>query len=198
VGVRNAPSSHAVEEKRRLDLVGDARKQRALGRPANLRANEENGTLGGCEDRGCALETGGSSNNICSDRKFSDFKVDLEFNISPDGNSGVYLRGRHEIQIKDDYNVGHTTKGATGALCPFVSPSVFVSRPADQWQTVEATLIGNKVTVILNGTKIHDGIELNQVVSGVLDNNINAPGPILLQGNRGTVRFRNLMIKEIK
>jgi TolB-like protein len=141
---------------------------------------------------------GRSRRDLYTEDGFWNFNFRCEFMIGTGGDSGIFLRGRHEIQISDDYNVGHTAKGATGALCPFVSPSVFVSRPADQWQTVEATLIGNKVTVILNGTKIHDGIELNQVVNGVLDKNINAPGPILLQGNRGTVRFRNLMIKEIK
>ncbi len=68
---------------------------------------------------------------------------------------------------------------------------------AGQWQTAEATIIGNRITVVLNGVKIHDNVECTRPTGGEIDNKIGEPGPILLQGDHGTVSFRNIRIKEL-
>ncbi|MGC9036826.1 MAG: 3-keto-disaccharide hydrolase, partial [Verrucomicrobiia bacterium] len=112
-------------------------------------------------------------------------------------NSGFYLRGRYEIQILGDYKSGKTSKGGNGAIYAFKAPDVFVSKPGDQWQTVEATIIGNRITVIMNGQKIHDNVEVPAPTGGELDRNVNEPGPIMLQGDHGEVAFRNIRIKEL-
>ncbi|MCL4787092.1 MAG: DUF1080 domain-containing protein, partial [Verrucomicrobia bacterium] len=65
-------------------------------------------------------------------------------------------------------------------------------------QSVEATIIGNKITVIQNGVKIHDNVEVTRGTGGELDNKYDQPGPIFLQGDHGTVWFRNMRIKELK
>ena len=112
-------------------------------------------------------------------------------------NSGFYLRGRHEIQIFGDYQSGKPTLSGNGAIYNVKAPSEFASKPGDEWQTAEATIVGNKITVVLNGKKIHDEVECNKATGSEIDNKVNEPGPIFLQGDHGTVSFRNIMIKEL-
>ena len=113
-------------------------------------------------------------------------------------NSGFYLRGRHEIQIVGDFHKGATSLGGNGALYNFKSPDTFVSKPPDQWQTTEATIISNRITVVLNGVRIHDNVECNKATGSELDAKVDQPGSIFLQGDHGTVWFRNMRIKELK
>jgi hypothetical protein len=118
--------------------------------------------------------------------------------VPDNSNSGFYLRGRHEIQILGDFSKGATGLGGNGAIYNFKAPDKFVSKPGGEWQTAEATMIGNKITVILNGVKIHDNVECNKATGSELDNKVDQPGAIFLQGDHGTVWFRNLRIKELK
>lgn len=136
--------------------------------------------------------------DLVTDQKFQNFTVKYEFMVPDNSNSGFYLRGRHEIQILGDFAKGKTGLGGNGALYNFKVPDKFVSKPGGEWQTAEATIIGNKITVVLNGVKIHDNVECAKPTGGELDNKVNEPGPILLQGDHGTVWFRNLQIKELK
>ena len=116
----------------------------------------------------------------------------------PDGsNSGFYLRGRHELQILGDFAGGKATKGGNGAIYQHTAPSEFASKPGGEWQTVEATIIGNKITVILNGKKIHDNVECDKATGSELDGNVKEPGSFFLQGDHGTVSFRNITVKEL-
>lgn len=144
------------------------------------------------------VNKGEHGTDLVSDRKFKDFTVRYDYMVPDNSNSGFYLRGRHEIQILGDYGKGETSTGGNGALYAFKAPDKFVSKPGGEWQTVEATIIGNRITVVMNGVKIHDNVECNKATGGELDNKVNEPGPIMLQGDHGTVWFRNLRIKEIK
>jgi hypothetical protein len=62
---------------------------------------------------------------------------------------------------------------------------------------VEATIIGHRITVILNGVKIHDNVECTKATGSELDGKVEEPGQIFLQGDHGTVSFRNIRIKEL-
>lgn len=135
--------------------------------------------------------------DLVSERKFRDFTLRYEYMVAPGSNSGMYLRGRYEIQILDDYNSSQSTITGNGALYNFKAPKIFASRPAGEWNQVEATILGNHVTVTLNGIKIHDNVEVPRATGGQLDDDLDAPGPILLQGDHGAVAFRNIRIKEI-
>ena len=141
------------------------------------------------------LGTGEHGVDLVTDATFRDFTVRYEYQVPDGSNSGFYLRGRHEIQILGDYKSGKVAKGGNGAIYNFKEPSEFVSKPGGEWQTVEATIVGNKITVIQNGKKIHDAVECDKGTGGQIDNNVNEPGPILLQGDHGTVSFRNIRIK---
>src|SRR6185369_15485747 len=130
--------------------------------------------------------------DLVTDQKFKNFTVKYEFMVPDNSNSGFYLRGRHEIQILGDFAKGATSLGGNGAIYNFKAPDKFVSKPGSEWQTAEATIIGNKITVILNGVKIHDNVECTKATGSELDNKIDQPGSIFLQGDHGTVSFRNL------
>lgn len=129
---------------------------------------------------------------------FQDFVLRFEFKIPKGANSGVYLRGRYELQIVDDYDRGQPSNGGNGAIYSQAPVAQFASKPAGQWQTVEATIVGQKITVVLNGVKVHDQFECKAPTGGQLDNNVEQPGPIMLQGDHGSISFRNLTIKELK
>lgn len=143
------------------------------------------------------LKTGEHGVDLVTDQKFWNFTVRFDYMVPDGSNSGFYLRGRHEIQILGDYAKGEATKGGNGAIYNHTPPSKFVSKPGDQWQTVEATIVGDKITVVLNGVKIHDNVVCDRATGSELDKNVNEPGAIFLQGDHGTVSFRNLRIKEL-
>ena len=144
------------------------------------------------------VNKGEHGTDLVTDRKFMNFTVKYEYMVPDNSNSGFYLRGRFEIQILGDAASNAATKTCNGSLYNFKAPDKFVSKPGGEWQTVEATIIGNKVTVIHNGVKTHDNVECLKGTGGQLDNNIDQPGPIFLQGDHGTVSFRNIQIKELK
>jgi hypothetical protein len=152
-------------------------------------------------EKGILINTvnqGEHGTDLVTDQKFKNFTVKYEYMVPDHSNSGFYLRGRHEIQILGDVADGKPSVGCNGAIYSFKAPDKFVSKPGGVWQTAEATIIGDKITVVLNGVKIHDNVECHRGTGGQLDNNVDEPGPILLQGDHGTVWFRNLLIKELK
>ena len=143
------------------------------------------------------VEPGHHGVDLVSDTKFWNFTVKYEYLVPDGSNSGFYLRGRHELQILGDFASGKSTKTGNGAIYNHTAPSVFAGKPAGEWQTVEATMIGNKITVFLNGKKIHDHVECDRATGSELDGNVKEPGAFLLQGDHGTVSFRKIMVKEL-
>jgi type 1 glutamine amidotransferase len=139
----------------------------------------------------------GHGNDLVTDQKFRDFVVRYEYMVPKGANSGFYLRGRHEIQILDDADRKKPELGGNGAIYNLKAASELVSRKAGEWQTVQASIIGNKVTIILNGVKIHDNVEVDKATGSELDANVDQPGSIFLQGDHGAVAFRNIRIKTL-
>ena len=140
---------------------------------------------------------GAHGTDLLTGQKYWNFAVRFEFQVPDGANSGFYLRGRHEIQILGDSKGGKKSKGCNGAIYAFKEPDQFVSKPAGEWQTAEAVIVGNRITVTLNGVKIHDNVVCDRPTGGEVDNKVGQPGPILLQGDHGTVWFRNLKIQEL-
>jgi len=113
--------------------------------------------------------------------------------VDPKSNSGIYLRGRYEIQVLDGFGRPLDVH-SQGALSGFIVPTVNADKPAGEWQSYEITLIANRVTVILNGTKIIDNGEVPGITGGALDANEKDAGPIMLQGDHGRVQFRKVRL----
>lgn len=138
-----------------------------------------------------------SGSNLVSDQKFEDFKLHVEFRCPPGSNSGVYLRGRYEVQIADDKGKD-PSKGLFGAIYGFITPSEMAAKDASEWQTYDITLIGRMVTVIANGKTIISNQEIPGITGGALDSNEGEPGPIYFQGDHGPIDFRSVVITPAK
>jgi hypothetical protein len=131
---------------------------------------------------------------LINSSKFGDFKLHVEFNCGPDSNSGVYLRGRYEVQIETD-SASDGPKERMGSVYGFLAPSTEPARKPGEWQSYDITLIGRMVTVVLNGQTIIDNKEIPGITGGALDSHEELPGPIYLQGTeKGRVMFRNIVI----
>jgi hypothetical protein len=134
-----------------------------------------------------------SGANLVTDRKFNDFKLHIEFRYPKESNSGIYLRGRYELQIEDNAGM-EPSKDHLGAIYGFIVPSAMAAKPAGEWQTYDVTLIGRLVTVVANGKTIICNQPIPGITGGALDSREGEPGPILIQGDHGPVEFRNIII----
>jgi hypothetical protein len=131
--------------------------------------------------------------NLVSEKKFWNFSLDAEFRILPHGNSGIALRGRYELQLVDDADKPPSARGS-GAILGRVAPSVNPAYPAGEWQTISVRLIGRQVTETFNGIRVIDRLNIEGPTAIAMDANESEPGPILLQGDRGLVEFRKLVV----
>jgi len=150
---------------------------------ANNKWSAQNGELVNAE-RGANLRT---------TRKFDDFKLHIE-TYCPDEhcNSGIYLRGRYEVQVGTEG--GTQPSHEQGAVYGMVAPSPAQPLGVGQWQVFDITLVGRNVTIVQNGTKIQDNVEIPGITGGALDANEGQPGPFFLQGDHGPIKYRNITI----
>ena len=91
--------------------------------------------------------------NLITDKKFEDFKLSIEFRYPKGSNSGVYLRGRYEVQVEDNYGL-EPESTLFGGIYGFLKPNQMAAKPAGEWQRYEITLIGRRVSVVANDKKI--------------------------------------------
>ena len=131
--------------------------------------------------------------NLVSEKKLFNFSIDAEFRILPRSNSGIALRGRYELQLLDDFDKPASNHGS-GSILGRLAPSLNAAYPAGEWQTIAIRLIGRQVTEIFNGIRVMDRLNIDGPTAIALDANESDPGPILLQGDRGQVEFRKLVV----
>ena len=140
------------------------------------------------------LVSNGRGPDIITTSKFGDFKLHVEFDCAPKSNSGVYLRGRYEVQVETD-SAEEPPSHHTGGVYGFLAPTPELPRRSGEWQTFDITLVGRTITVVQNGQTIIDHKEIPGITGGALDSHEELPGPIYLQGSeQGRVAFRNLVI----
>ena len=145
-----------------------------------------NGELAVVEPKGNA--------DLVSDRTFQDAKLHVEFNVEPKSNSGVYVRGKYEVQILDnpDKKMAVDPHGC-GAVYSRLPPKTDATKPAGEWQALDITMVGRQITVVLNGTEVVNGI-VEGITGGAISPWEEEPGPLMLQGDHGKVRFRNVVL----
>lgn len=134
-----------------------------------------------------------SGSNIITDSSFEDFKLHIEFRYPAGSNSGVYLRGRYEIQVED--NRGQEPASTLfGGIYGFITPNEMAALAPGEWQSFDITLVGRLVTVVANGKTIICDQLIPGITGGALNSREGEPGPIMLQGDHGPIEYRNIII----
>jgi hypothetical protein len=134
--------------------------------------------------------------NLRSIRKFDDFKLHIEFNCPEEGNSGVYLRGRYEVQVEYEKPGTEDPFHSMGSIYGFLAPKVELPRQAGQWEAFDITLVGRNVTIVRNGVTTIDHQEIPGITGGALDSHEGEPGPFYFQGDHtGGMMYRNITIR---
>ncbi len=134
-----------------------------------------------------------SGGNLVTKQEFEDFKLHVEFRYPEGSNSGIYLRGRYEVQVVDSYGM-EPESHLLGGIYGFIDPSVNAAKKAGEWQTFDISLTGRMITVELNGTEIICNRPIPGITGGALDSHEGEPGPIMIQGDHGPVDYRNITI----
>jgi len=143
-----------------------------------------------------AMTNSPPSNNLVSKQKFQDFKIHAEYKVAQNSNSGIYVRGRYELQVLDDFGKPPDVHSHM-AVYAWHAPLVNASKPVGEWQAMDATIVGNRVTVVLNGKKVQDNSTFEAVTGGALDANELEPGPIMIQGDHDKITYRKVTVTPI-
>jgi hypothetical protein len=153
----------------------------------------------------------GQSHDIVSKEKYGDIKLEVEVMVPKGSNSGIYLMGNYEVQVFDSFGVEKMRDVDMGALYSAAPPKVNASKAPGEWQKYviefrapkfddkgKKTANAKFVKVELNGTVIHENVEMKGVTGGSLDNKESATGPLMFQGDHGAVAYRNIKITPLK
>jgi hypothetical protein len=131
--------------------------------------------------------------NIMTTEKFQDFKLHIEVKCPEGGNSGIYLRGRYELQVGTEG--GKLPSHEMGAIYSYYPPPASSELGLGKWTTFDVTLVGRHVTVLRDGKMYHDNVEIPGPTGGALDSNEGEPGSFYLQGDHhGVIAYRNITI----
>lgn len=134
-----------------------------------------------------------SGSNLVTDQSFTDFKLHIEFRYPKGSNSGVYLRGRYEVQIEDNKGA-EPSAHLFSAVYGFISPTDMMAKNAGEWQSYDITLVGRMINLVVNGKTVICNQEIPGITGGAIDSKEGEPGPLQIQGDHGPVEFRNIMI----
>ena len=131
--------------------------------------------------------------DLVTEDAFGDFKLHVEFQYPEQSNSGVYLRGRYEVQVQDDFGKEPSSLHI-GGVYGFLAPTKNNAKKAGEWQSFDITLLGRRVTVVLNGETVIEDREIAGITGGALDSAEGQPGPVMIQGDHGPISYRNIVL----
>jgi hypothetical protein len=141
----------------------------------------------------------GRGENLCSIKEYGDFEMLADWKISKAGDSGVYLRGTPQVQIWDTSRVEVGAQVGSGGLYNnqknLSKPLIVADNPVGDWNTFRIIMVGEKVSVWLNGELVVDNITMENY----WDRNIPIfpKGPIELQAHGTDLAFRDIFVREI-
>jgi hypothetical protein len=154
------------------------------------------------------VNTAGGGVDISTEEKFGDCTINLEFMVPKGSNSGIYLMGEYEVQVLDSYGKKDSElgQGDLGALYSAAKPPKNAAKAPGEWQKFEIVFQAPKfegdkkianakfVKVTLNGTVLHENVEMKGPTPGGLTGKEAATGPLMFQGDHGAVAFRKIEI----
>jgi hypothetical protein len=153
----------------------------------------------------------GHSCDIYTEAKWGDCVIEVDVLVAKGQNSGVYVMGEYEIQVLDSFGKEKVGAGDMGGLYAAAAPKVNASKAPGEWQKFvidfrapkfddKGMKTGNAkfVKIELNGTVIHENVEMKNVTPGGLTGKELAAGPVMYQGDHGIVSFRNLKVTPVK
>lgn len=137
--------------------------------------------------------------NLCSVKSFRDFELMVDWKITKDGDSGIYLRGSPQVQIWDPSMTDIGAQVGSGGLynneVHESKPLTIADNPVGEWNTFRIIMINDKVTVYLNGVLVTDHVVLENFWNRELP--IFREGPIELQAHGTNLQFRDLYVREL-
>jgi HEAT repeat protein len=141
----------------------------------------------------------GQGENLCSIKEYGDFEMLVDWKISKKGDSGIYLRGTPQVQIWDTSRVEVGAQVGSGGLYNnqknISKPLVVADNPVGDWNTFRILMVGEKVSVWLNGILVVD----NMTFENYWDHSIPIfpIGPIELQAHGTDLAFRDIYVREV-
>jgi HEAT repeat protein len=142
----------------------------------------------------------GNGENLCSVKEYGDFEMIVDWKISKKGDSGIYLRGTPQVQIWDTSRVDAGAQVGSGGLYNNQKnpskPLKVVDNPVGDWNTFRIIMIGEKVSVWLNGVLVVDNVTFENYWDRSIP--IFPKGPIELQAHGTDLGFRDIYVREIK
>ena len=140
-----------------------------------------------------------------TEKDFGDFELLVDYNMAPNGDSGVYLRNVPQVQIWDPFpadpkDARGIAKGSGGLWnnspgAPGKDPLVLADKKPGQWNHLRILMLGSRVSVWLNDKLTVD----NAILENYYDRKtpIPARGPICLQTHGAPIKWRNVFVREI-
>lgn len=141
------------------------------------------------------LEFDGKGDSLCTVKDYENFELYVDFKILPKGDSGIYLRGSPQVQIWDPESNNIGSGGLYNNKNHPSEPLVMADNPVGEWNTFRIKMVGNLVTVWLNGKLVVDATPLENYWEP--DKPIYPTGQIELQNHGNNLYFRNVYIKEL-
>jgi hypothetical protein len=141
----------------------------------------------------------GKGRSLCTAKDYGDFEMLVDWKILKGGDSGIYLRGSPQVQIWDTANRLVGAEVGSGGLYNNQKnpskPTKVADKPIGEWNSFRITMIGEKVTVILNDELVVDNVVMENYWER--DKPIYPTGQIELQNHGNFLYFRNIYIREI-
>ena len=138
----------------------------------------------------------GTYGNLRTDQVFGDCMLHVEFNVLPKRNSGIFIRGLYEAQVVDRDSPMQGINGP-GAIFGRVKPTSNAGLTGGQWQTYDLTLAHRHLSVKLNGELVIDNAPVRGCTGGALFGDVGRDGPVYLQGDHTSVRYRNIWLRPL-
>ncbi|WP_018629283.1 DUF1080 domain-containing protein [Niabella aurantiaca] len=150
-------------------------------------------------ENGVLVFDGKGFDNLVSTRMYEDFELFVDWRMEAKGDGGVYLRGSPQVQTWDPSRTDVGAQVGSGGLYNNKknksTPLVFADNPINEWNTFRIKMVGNKVTVYLNGKLVTNNVTLENY----WDRNIPIFGKeaIELQAHGTRLEFRDVYVREI-